>query len=47
MDDPFKERYKLWPSITDRMSFVEIVGPTVDGLAFGPPPEELVGRYLI
>ncbi len=40
MNDPLKERYKLWPSITDRRSFVKIIDPNVDTHAFGPPPDD-------
>ncbi|MCK3775237.1 DUF262 domain-containing HNH endonuclease family protein [Ensifer sesbaniae] len=40
MSDPVKERYKLWPSLTDRLSFVRIIDPNVDADAFGPPLDD-------
>ena len=36
MADPTKERYKLWPSLTDRLPFVKIIDPSVDTYALGP-----------
>jgi len=46
MEAEEKERYKLWPSITDRIAFVKLIDPTVDflgisGLAESDP---LVGK---
>ncbi len=38
MEHPEVERFKLWPSLTDRRSFVTIVDPEVDVEAYGPPP---------
>lgn len=38
MEHPEIERFKLWPSLTDRRSFVSIVDPEVDVEAYGPPP---------
>ncbi|TAT79521.1 DUF262 domain-containing protein [Rhizobium ruizarguesonis] len=40
MNDPVKERYKLWPSLTDRLSFVKIIDPNVDTHSFGPAPDD-------
>ncbi len=46
METPDDERYKLWPSITDRRAFVSLIDPAVDlkpiaGLA---EDDELVGK---
>lgn len=46
MENAEEERYKLWPSITDRRAFVKLIDPSVDlssvgGLSDG---DELVGK---
>lgn len=46
MERPDEERYKLWPSITDRRAFVSLIDPSADlsciaGLAEG---DELAGK---
>lgn len=38
MEHPEVERFKLWPSLTDRRSFVTIIDPEVDVGSYGPPP---------
>lgn len=38
MENPEVERFKLWPSLTDRRSFVTIIDPEVDIEAYGPAP---------
>ncbi|WFS03828.1 DUF262 domain-containing protein [Rhizobium tumorigenes] len=38
MENPDVERFKLWPSLTDRRSFIGIVDPNADLGAFGPSP---------
>ncbi|AUC08835.1 hypothetical protein BLX90_00570 [Rhizobium sp. Y9] len=38
MEHPEVERFKLWPSLTDRRSFVTIIDQEVDVEAYGPPP---------
>ncbi len=38
MEHPEVERFKLWPSLTDRRSFVTIIDPEVDVESYGPPP---------
>ncbi|QKC83503.1 DUF262 domain-containing protein [Mesorhizobium sp. NZP2077] len=40
MESPDVERFKLWPSITDRRSLVSIVDPTTDLDAIGPRPND-------
>ncbi len=43
------ERYKLWPSLTDRLAFVQIIDPDVDPDVFGPPAadeEDVVRRSV-
>jgi hypothetical protein len=40
MESPDVERFKLWPSITDRRSFVSIVDPTTDLDAVAPRPDD-------
>ncbi|KZM50773.1 DUF262 domain-containing protein [Labrenzia sp. OB1] len=40
MERPSVERFKLWPSITDRRSFVSIIDPTADLDAVSPPPTD-------
>lgn len=49
MSKPDFERYKLWPSRTDRLSFVQIIDPHVDLDLFGPSPadEEEVVRLSV
>lgn len=46
METKEKERYKLWPSITDRRAFVKLVDPTADlsGLAGLDENDALVGK---
>ncbi|MBP2447005.1 hypothetical protein JOH51_004444 [Rhizobium leguminosarum] len=49
MHDAVKERYKLWPSFTDRLAFVKIIDPNVDTHFLGPPPtdeEDVVRRSV-
>ncbi|MGV1945322.1 MULTISPECIES: DUF262 domain-containing protein [unclassified Agrobacterium] len=38
MEHPEVERFKLWPSLTDRRSFVTIIDPDVDVESYGPSP---------
>lgn len=38
MEHPQVERFKLWPSLTDRRSFVTIIDPNADVDEYGPPP---------
>ncbi|MER8394420.1 DUF262 domain-containing protein [Mesorhizobium sp. M1340] len=40
MESPDVERFKLWPSITDRRSFVSIVDPATDLDAIAPRPND-------
>ncbi|RWI67700.1 DUF262 domain-containing protein [Mesorhizobium sp.] len=40
MESPDVERFKLWPSITDRRSFVSIVDPSTDLDAIDPRPND-------
>ncbi|CDZ41637.1 RloF [Neorhizobium galegae bv. officinalis] len=40
MENPDVERFKLWPSLTDRRSFIGIVDPSADLDAFGPSPSD-------
>lgn len=40
MEHPDVERFKLWPSITDRRSLVSIVDPTADLDAIAQPPSD-------
>lgn len=40
MESPEVERFKLWPSITDRRSFVAIIDSTTDLDAIGPRPSD-------
>ena len=46
MEADEKERYKLWPSITDRRAFVKLIDPTADlsGLAGLDENDALVGK---
>lgn len=46
MEADEKERYKLWPSITDRRAFVQLIDPTADlsGLAALDESDALVGK---
>ena len=46
MDKPEKERYKLWPSITDRRAFVQLIDPEIDPdvIAVRPADEDGVVR---
>lgn len=46
MEDAEAERYKLWPSITDRRAFVHLVDPGADlsGVAGLADADELVGK---
>lgn len=46
MEAEEKERYKLWPSITDRRAFVSLIDPTADLSELGGLPENdaLVGK---
>ncbi|UXN07948.1 DUF262 domain-containing protein [Bartonella sp. HY761] len=37
MQDPIKEKFKLWPSLTDRRAFVSIIDPKIDEDAYGLP----------
>ena len=36
MDSPLVERYKLWPSLTDRRAFVALIDPYADPSELGP-----------
>lgn len=38
MEVPQVERYKLWPSLTDRRAFVELIDPSVDSDTIAPRP---------
>lgn len=38
METPSVERYKLWPSLTDRRSFVGLVDPAIDPETVAPKP---------
>ena len=40
MESPDVERFKLWPSMTDRRSFVAIIDPATDLDAIGPRPND-------
>ncbi|RWD16094.1 MAG: DUF262 domain-containing protein [Mesorhizobium sp.] len=40
MESPDVERFKLWPSVTDRRSFVSIVDPATDLEAIAPRPND-------
>ncbi|WP_342242361.1 DUF262 domain-containing protein [Ensifer sp. OTU672] len=40
MESPDHERFKLWPSITDRRSFVSIIDPATDLDAIAPRPHD-------
>lgn len=40
MESPDVERFKLWPSMTDRRSFVAIIDPAADLDAIGPRPND-------
>lgn len=40
MDDPARERFKLWPSLTDRRSFVAVVEPESDLEEIAPRPTD-------
>lgn len=40
MESPDVERFKLWPSITDRRAFVAIIDPATDLDAIGPRPND-------
>ena len=40
MELPEKEKYKLWPSLTDRRSFVDLVDPSADLDALSPRPDD-------
>lgn len=46
MERPEEERYKLWPSITDRRAFVSLIDPSADlsGIAGLAEGDELVGK---
>ncbi|WP_137787682.1 DUF262 domain-containing protein [Sphingomonas sp. 3P27F8] len=46
MERPEEERYKLWPSITDRRAFVSLIDPAADlsGIAGLAEIDELVGK---
>ncbi|MBB3358833.1 MULTISPECIES: DUF262 domain-containing protein [unclassified Novosphingobium] len=46
MERPDEERYKLWPSITDRRAFVHLIDPAADlsGIAGLAEGDELVGK---
>lgn len=49
MHKPEFERYKLWPSLTDRLAFVQIIDPNVDIDVFGSPlddEEDVVRRSV-
>jgi len=48
MADPQQERYKLWPTITDRRRFVGLVDPSVDtdGLLFDSTEDDLAGEKI-
>lgn len=43
MDNPQVERYKLWPSLTDRRAFVALVEPAADLSDFEAVPTDEVG----
>lgn len=43
METPGVERYKLWPSLTDRRSFVALVDPSVDPDTVAPKPSDEEG----
>lgn len=40
MENPRIERYKLWPSITDRRAFVGIIDPVIDPDSIAPKPSD-------
>ncbi len=40
MESPGHERFKLWPSITDRRSFVSMIDPATDLDAIAPRPHD-------
>ncbi len=40
MENPEAERYKLWPSLTDRRAFVAIIDPSTDLDAIAPRPAD-------
>lgn len=46
MERPDEEKYKLWPSITDRRAFVNLIDPAADlsGIAGLAEGDELVGK---
>lgn len=46
MEAPEEERYKLWPSITDRRAFVKLIDPVADlnAIAGLADDDELVGK---
>lgn len=46
MERPEEERYKLWPSITDRRAFVSLIDPSADlsGIAGLAEGDELAGK---
>lgn len=46
MERPEEERYKLWPSITDRRAFVSLIDPSADlsGIAGIAEGDELAGK---
>jgi len=43
METPGVERYKLWPSLTDRRSFVGLIDPFVDPDTVAPKPSDEEG----
>lgn len=49
MEDPRAERFKLWPSITDRRAFVALIDPTtdLDEISGAPTDEDGIVRHSI
>jgi hypothetical protein len=43
MENPDVERFKLWPSLTDRRSFISLIDPNLDLDTLGPPPTDEEG----
>ena len=46
MEDPERERFKLWPSLADRRSFVAIIDPGADLDAIAPKPDDEAGTTV-